>query len=143
MKRIFKHYPSTKIFLEELRMSADYVVQCINCHVARLPDPNQVRVPGQVASMVLRVIDELNDWLPSVQQLEELGIFVSHGSCRCCVRKHLETIIRKQQKREGHFDCFGKAIDSCSQVNCKYHNPCVVSCHELRLWELRTVLKAA
>jgi hypothetical protein len=42
--------------------------------------------------------------------------FTSSGLCRIC----LEDQIRAIQRRQGHFDCFGKATDFCDQVHCRY-----------------------
>ncbi|MEW6669103.1 MAG: hypothetical protein AB1512_28160 [Thermodesulfobacteriota bacterium] len=46
--------------------------------------------------------------------------FASSGVCRNC----LETQVRAIQRRQGNFDCFGKATDFCDQPRCKYRWLC-------------------
>ena len=50
---------------------------------------------------------------------------LSHGLCKDCARELLIPTVRKKQLREGNFDCFGKAIHTCSQTGCKYIMVCV------------------
>lgn len=41
--------------------------------------------------------------------------------------------IRKRQRAEGNFDCFGKATAGyCDQVNCAYYSECLNICVVLR-----------
>lgn len=51
--------------------------------------------------------------------------FFSHGLCKECARKLLMHTVRKRQRREGNFDCFGKATDYCDQLDCKYRDVCL------------------
>jgi hypothetical protein len=41
--------------------------------------------------------------------------------------------IRKLQRSEGNFDCFGRAVDGyCDQVGCLFHEDCMkvsIHCH--------------
>ncbi len=46
--------------------------------------------------------------------------------CRPCLKETLVPLYRKRQLKEGNFDCFGKAIDYCDQLQCKYRDLCLV-----------------
>ena len=45
--------------------------------------------------------------------------------CDNCFRVVVTPVIHKKQRREGNFDCFGKAINGCDQNCCKYRNWCI------------------
>jgi hypothetical protein len=34
-------------------------------------------------------------------------------------------LIREIQRKEGYFDCFGRAVDDCDQVECLFRSPCL------------------
>jgi hypothetical protein len=46
--------------------------------------------------------------------------YASSGACKNCLARQIKTI----QRRQGNFDCFGSATDSCDQFNCKYRWHC-------------------
>lgn len=71
------------------------------------------------------------------EELKKQNIFVSTGLCKLCARDLAAPSSRAKQRRENHFDCFGKAIESCDQKNCKYYKMCVVPKEELQSWEKR------
>ena len=48
------------------------------------------------------------------------------GLCDACFRNTLAPLIRERQRREGSFDCFGKAKGFCDQRECKYYAWCVL-----------------
>jgi hypothetical protein len=49
----------------------------------------------------------------------------SHGLCKPCLRESLTTTVRRRQLREGNFDCFGRAVDYCDQMTCRYRDVCL------------------
>jgi hypothetical protein len=50
---------------------------------------------------------------------------ISHGLCGKCLKEALKPLYRKRQRREGHFDCFGKAECYCDQLKCMYRTVCL------------------
>jgi len=50
---------------------------------------------------------------------------VSSSLCPRCFRRRASHLIRRRQLREGNFDCFGKAVDYCDQLECKYRKWCL------------------
>lgn len=49
----------------------------------------------------------------------------SDGFCKPCARKQLLHLLRKKQREQGNFDCFGKSKGFCDQINCTYRIFCV------------------
>lgn len=45
--------------------------------------------------------------------------YKSHGLCEECITIY----IRRKQRKEGHNDCFKKAVENCNEP-CKYHDWC-------------------
>jgi hypothetical protein len=52
---------------------------------------------------------------------------ISGGLCKRCLKNSLIQLYRGKQSKEGNFDCFGKAIDSCDQLDCRYRELCLDS----------------
>ena len=52
--------------------------------------------------------------------------------CPSCFREVITPIIRRKQRKEGNFDCFGKAGADCDQLQCKYRRWCL-RLHEQQL----------
>jgi hypothetical protein len=50
---------------------------------------------------------------------------VSSSLCPTCFVEVASPTIHKKQKKEGNFDCFGKADRYCDQTRCKYLVWCV------------------
>ena len=40
--------------------------------------------------------------------------------CKPCLKESLVPIYRKRQLKEGTLDCFGRPIDHCDKLRCKY-----------------------
>lgn len=116
-------------FLLAARYFVDSFVQCIGCRSFRLVNGHN--------RFLQMFIDEFNDWAPDIDELKTFGFKISHGSCKLCVRNCLGETSRKLQAKEGHYPCYGTAIDGhCSeQGRCKYFNTCVVTREELEAHE--------
>jgi hypothetical protein len=57
--------------------------------------------------------------------------------CDACFQDVIAPIIHKKQRKEGNFDCFGKADAYCDQPDCRYREWC------LRWGKARSEPKAA
>ena len=51
----------------------------------------------------------------------------SGGLCKGCFRVVITPLIKRKQKKEGNFPCFGAAHSYCDQQECKYRNWCIIS----------------
>ena len=49
----------------------------------------------------------------------------SSSLCRACFVQVATPLIRKKQRLEGNFDCFGKGDAYCDQAACKYRQWCL------------------
>jgi hypothetical protein len=45
--------------------------------------------------------------------------------CDICFKEVISPVIHKKQLKEGNFDCFGKTMDYCDQLECKYREWCL------------------
>lgn len=50
---------------------------------------------------------------------------LSGGLCLPCLKEGLKPLYRKRQRREGNFDCFGRANNYCDQEQCAYRKICL------------------
>jgi hypothetical protein len=44
--------------------------------------------------------------------------------CNACFRELISHVIHRKQRKEGNFDCFGKARVYCDQFACRYRELC-------------------
>ena len=51
--------------------------------------------------------------------------------CDTCFREVISPIIRRKQRNEGNFDCFGKAMCYCDQSDCRYQKWCLQNGNQL------------
>lgn len=56
----------------------------------------------------------------------------SHGLCKTCGRIQMTDLIRRKQKRAGHFPCFATAGPYCDQSNCAYRKVCLKDEEEMK-----------
>ena len=50
---------------------------------------------------------------------------LSHGLCSKCLKEKCLELFRARQRKEGNFDCFGKANGYCDRLDCKYRSVCL------------------
>lgn len=73
--------------------------------------------------MVYSCIGCQTKWATNGDDINE-QIEISHGLCQKCFSKQMIKIYRKKQLDEGNFDCYGKFITYCDQLDCKYRQYC-------------------
>gem|GEM_PF-1375501 len=113
-----------------------YFLQCGNCGFVWLnPQVDYNQIPEEYFILLQRVLVDINNWCPDIEELKELDIEISHGACDFCTREQLKKFYRKAQQQEGNPDCFGKANDGyCDQFGCKYRRWCIAQPAEYRSW---------
>lgn len=125
-------------FMYAIKFFETALVQCVKCRKFRLADEFQYHAHLQM------LVNQLNQWALSVDDLKAFDLKVSHGFCKMCAREQLIPVSRKRQEKEGYYPCFGTAVDGCcseSGLNgsrrCKYYNACVTTRDEIekhRAW---------
>lgn len=50
---------------------------------------------------------------------------VTSSLCGRCFHEAITPVIRRRQRKEGNFDCFGTAGNHCDQDGCKYRRHCL------------------
>lgn len=116
------------------------LTQCIGCRVTWIStyqmNGNGSNGSGPDNFLALeQCVEEMNGMLLAPPDLGDLGIFISHGLCKLCLRKSLLPTAKKNQQREGNPDCFATADNGfCDQTRCKYQSICVTDAGELQTW---------
>lgn len=133
-----RHFITFEAFLEVARRNEQYFEQCIECRTIRFTQA----VTSEMAKFLRPCLEEFRNWAPIKSELEAQEIFISHGSCKCCVRERLMELARRRQSNQGLHSCFGQAVDGhCSEDGtnghgkCIYYGSCVVDRQELAEWE--------
>jgi hypothetical protein len=60
----------------------------------------------------------------------------SSSFCNACFREVITPVIRRKQRKEGHFDCFGTAVGDCDQENCRYRQCCLYGKEGIKIREI-------
>lgn len=128
-------------FLRAALKFSGNLTQCIGCRQVWISTYDIGRTNGSGPDDLLALemcVEEMNGMHLCPSDLGDLGIFVSHGLCKLCLRKSLLPTAKKNQRREGNPDCFATAENGyCDQTRCKYQTICVTDANELRLWRER------
>jgi|GEM_PF-2632362 hypothetical protein len=70
-----------------------------------------------------------------------MGIKISHGACKLCVRERLVDLAHIRQVNQGYKPCYGTAVDGhCTEDGskgrkCQYYNSCVTTRKEESDWK--------
>lgn len=71
--------------------------------------------------MIYQCINCEKQWGNNNNHIDE----ISHGLCKKCAKEKMIPYYRKQQIKEGNFDCFAKSDGYCDQSNCCYRYLCL------------------
>jgi len=129
-------------FLKAALKFSGNMTQCIGkCRITWIStyqiQPNNGSGPDDLLELE-NCVKEMNNLLLCPEELADLGIFISHGLCKLCLRTSLLPTAKKNQRKEGNFDCFASAENGfCDQTRCKYQTICVTDANELREWRER------
>jgi len=134
-----KHFLTFESFLEVAKKYEDYFHQCIECRMIRLVQS----IPEETKKFLQPCLEELRSWAPVKCELESNGLFISHGACKCCTRERIMQVVRRNQSRQGFYQCFGQAVHGhCTEdgtngrKKCDYYSSCVVTQAEIYEWEV-------
>jgi hypothetical protein len=130
------HFDSYEYFIASLQRFSKYFSQCETCWFFWINSSSDYQKLSEEDFILLqKCLVDLNNWRPDIDELKEVGLFISHSYCEPCFRKIIEPTYRKRQKEEGNPDCFGKANDgNCTQGECKYYRRCVLQKEVLARW---------
>ena len=115
-----------------------HLCQCLECRRVWLfsKDKLEKRVGRENLLFFRNQVEILRSLQPHFLALESLGLKISHGSCKMCLRERMVHNTRRRQAAQGFPECFGRANDGhCSRENCLYFNVCVTDPAELRMWQ--------
>ncbi len=122
---------SLKKKIRENQKNLDKLIVNINhcCKCGKLELRNGANLEGEPL-VVQAIVYSYSNGEITIEEFTQIGLYFSSGLCKMCAREVLKETIRKKQRREGYFDCFGTAKGYCSQTNCKYYDICVINNEE-------------
>jgi hypothetical protein len=113
---------------------------CFHCGLIWLPKKNVSAAVQNEEQMqeLQRCLADLNSWSPTVAELAEQEMEISHGLCTPCYRLKRAEKNRQEQQSMGYYPCYGTANHGhCTQSSCKWYEVCVVDQNELQIWQIK------